>query len=50
MAKPPKPDYDERFTFNGMEPDEVAELLVNTPSDEKLDRAEAKGLSDELES
>lgn len=50
MAKPPKPDYDEKFTLEGMEPEDVAELLVNTPADEELDRAEAEGLSDEPES
>jgi hypothetical protein len=49
MAKPPKPDYDERFSLNGMEPEDVAELLVNTPSDEELDRAEAEMEPEESE-
>jgi hypothetical protein len=46
MGKTPKPDYDERFTLEGMAPEDVAELLVNTPADEDIDRAETEGFSE----
>ena len=42
----PEPDYDERFTLEEMAPEDVAEMLVNTPSDEDIDRAEAEGFSE----
>jgi hypothetical protein len=46
VPKVPKPDYDERFTLEGLDPEEVARLLVNTDADEEIDRAEAEESSE----
>jgi hypothetical protein len=46
MGNAPKPDLDEVFTLYGEDPEEVAETLVTTESDEDMDRAEAEGSSE----
>jgi hypothetical protein len=40
MAKVPEPNLDEVFSLYGQDPDEVAQAVISTPSDEELDRAE----------
>ena len=47
MAPKPKPDYDERFTLDGADPEDVARLLVNTPRNVEID--EAEGLTEDDE-
>jgi hypothetical protein len=46
MEKAPKPDFDERFTLLGDDPEEVAQALIESSADEELDRAEAEGISE----
>ena len=42
MARTPNPDYDERFTIDGVDPENLARLLVNTPPDAKVDEADCE--------
>ena len=46
MERKFKPDLDERFTLVGNDPEEVLQALIETGSDEELDRAEAEGISE----
>ena len=46
MERKPKPDLDERFSLYGEDPDEVAQVLIETGADEELDRAESEGISE----
>jgi hypothetical protein len=46
MVRKFKPDLDERFTLVGNDPEEVAMALLESDSDEELDRAESEGTSE----
>ena len=46
MERKFKPDFDERFSLLGNNPEEVAQALIEAGADEELDRAESEGISE----